>query len=129
MKKLLKTLGLSVALAVTGGWQLAAAKSMTRVKVPENFDYAMVRTINVAVDVAGPAKGYSGVSFYTQAPKSRLLRLLESGVSDANGHYTGSLAVPSYVKNIVVAARLQDLRGVKKMSIKRDGLVGVVKVK
>jgi hypothetical protein len=130
MQKALKTLGLSVALAVTTSLNLAEAKSMARVKVPENFDYAMVRPIHVAIDIAGPAQGFSGLSFYTQAPKSKLLRLLDSGVSDANGHYTGSLAVPSYVKNIVVAARLQNFRGLKKLSIKRDGgLLGVVNVK
>ena len=129
MKQLLKNIGLSMVLALASSLHIAEAKSMTRVKVPENFDYAMVRTINVAINVAGPSKGYSGVSFYTQAPKSKTLRLLESGVSDANGRYAGSLAVPSYVKNIVVSARYQELRGTKKIAIRRDGLSGLVKVK
>jgi hypothetical protein len=128
MKNLLRTVGLSVALVLTTSLNLAEAKSMTRVKVPENFDYAMTRPIHVAIDIAGPTQGFSGVSFYTQAPKSKLLRLLDSGVSDANGHYAGSLVVPSYVKNIIVTARLQDWRGVKKLRIQRDSLMGAVKV-
>jgi hypothetical protein len=120
---------LIAALALIESLNLAEAKSVSKIKVPENFDYSMVRPVNVSVDVVGPMQGFSGLSFYTQPKKSTALRLLETGVSEADGHYTTTLMVPGYTKNIIVAARLQDHRGQKKMSIKRDQVVGIVKVK
>jgi len=116
-------------LALLANVGLVEAKSMTKIKVPTNFDYSMVRTVNVAVDVGGPVQGYSGVSFYTQPKNSRTLRLLSSGVSGPDGHYTGSLSVPSYVKKIIVTARVEDYAGLKKMAIKRDSLQGRIKVR
>lgn len=120
---------LAIALALVESLNLAEAKSMSKIKVPENFDYSMVRTVNVSVDVAGPTQGFSGVSFYTQPKKSTALRLIETGVSGADGHYTTTLMVPDYTKNIIVAARLGEHRGQKKMSIKLDQVAGIVKVK
>jgi len=124
-----KSIGLTAALALIGSLNIAEAKSVSKIKVPENFDYSMVRSVNVSVDVAGPTQGYSGLSFYTQPKKSTALRLLETGVSDSDGHYTTTLIVPGYTKKIIVAARLQDYRGLKKMSINLDQVVGIVKVK
>jgi hypothetical protein len=129
MNKLAKLMGLMLTVVLYGTLNIAEAKSMSKIKVPENFNYSMARAVNVSVDIAGPMQGFSGLSFYTQPKKSTALRLLETGVSGSDGHYTTTLLVPGYAKNIIVAARLQDYRGLKKMSIKRDQVVGIVKVK
>jgi hypothetical protein len=127
MKQLLIRMAVILAfLAISG---LVVAKPMNKIKAPNGFDYSMVRTVNVAVDVGGPVQSYSGVSFYTQPKNSRTLRLLSSGVSGPDGRYTGSLVVPSYVKKIIVTARVQDYAGIKKMAIKMDNLRGRVMVR
>lgn len=127
MKRL--TIWMAVFIIAATNLGLAEAKSMNKIKVPKNFDYSMVRTVNVVVDVGGPVQGYSGLSFYTQPKNSRALRLLSSGVSGPDGRYTGSLSVPSYVNKIIVAARVEDYAGLKKMAIKGDSLQGRIKVK
>jgi len=126
----IEKIGLFVMLAAIMCGEGVMAKSMDRVKVPKNFNYSMTRTVNVSVDVVGPAgRGFSGLSFYSQPKSSRLIRLLESGVSNADGRYVGPIIVPSYIKNLIVGARLQDYRGQKKLSIKHDSLVGTIRVK
>jgi len=94
-------------LVILAGMALAPAeaKDINRIRAPKKFDYSTQRTVPVNIQAALPGPGPAAVSllaYYPDAP-----RLLQTGLTDAAGLYTGDLTVPAAVRTIIVSVRYE----------------------
>lgn len=122
-------MALGLALAVQGvGIPTADAKSIERIRVPENFDYETQRTVPVNITVLMPSSGRAAVSFYSRTGKDNL-RLLDTRFTAEDGTYRGALTLPAALRQVTVTARYAGNTTEVKVPVRRKGIVKRIDVR
>lgn len=114
--------------AFGAGMSEANAKSIERIRVPQNFDYETQRTVSVNIKVLLPSSGRAALSFYSKTGKDNL-RLLDTRFTAEDGTYRGELTLPAALKQVTVTARYAGNTTEAKVRVRRNGIVKQIDVR